>query len=260
MTKPVSPVDDRGLSSKTFFITGAGSGIGRAIAQALALAGANLALLDLDLDQVESVARPIRERGGRITCHPGDVTRLAEVMRAVEEAGHHHGALDGGVNSAGILGRSAKLLDYPDDDFRKVIDVNVLGVVNSMKAELSLMTAQGYGSIVNIASAAGIIGWAEHSAYVTSKHAVVGLTKSAGLDYAAAGIRINSVCPAFIYTPMTDGLFEQKNVHEAAVGSHPIGRLGEASEVAEAVMWLLSSRSSFAVGSNLVLDGGSTVD
>jgi len=251
---------DRGLADQTFFVTGAGAGIGRAIAEGLAAAGAHLALLDLDLAPIEVLAEPIRAGGLRVTCHRGDVASAADMQSAVDTAAAQHGKLDGAVNNAGIVGASSPLLDYPSDIFRRVLDVNVMGVVNSMQAQLAIMTRQGHGAIVNIASAAAIIGWAGHSAYVASKHAVAGLTKTAALEYAQQGIRINSVCPAFIYTDLTSGLFETPGVHDAAVASHPIGRLGQPHEIAEAVMWLLSPRSSFATGSNLVIDGGSTVD
>ena len=257
---PQPKLDDRGLAGQTIFVTGAGSGIGRACAIGLAHAGANLALFDLQSDGITALAATIRAQGVNVSCHTGDATISAQISSAFHEAAKHHGTIHGGVNSAGILGASAELADYPEDVYRRVLDVNVMGVVNAMKPELQLMIKQGYGSIVNIASAAGIIGWAGHSAYVASKHAVVGLTKTAGLEYASRGIRINSVCPAFIYTNMTGALFAAEGVEDAAIAAHPIGRLGQPEEVAEAVMWLLSSRSSFAVGSNLVLDGGSTVD
>lgn len=258
MTQP-NP-DDRGLAGQTIFVTGAGSGIGRACAVGLARGGANLALFDVQPEGITALAETIGAYGVNVSCHTGDATISADINAAVEAAAAHHGSIHGSVNSAGILGASAALGDYPEDIYRRVLDVNVMGVVNSMKAQLGVMTRQGHGSIVNIASAAGIIGWMGHSAYVASKHAVVGLTKTAGLEYAARGIRINSVCPAFIYTAMTNELLAPKEVEAAAIASHPIGRLGQPEEVAEAVMWLLSARSSFAVGSNLVLDGGSTVD
>lgn len=256
----VAPENDRGLAGQTVFVSGAGAGIGRAIAEALAAAGANLALFDLDAAAMEAVARPMLAQGLRVSCHAGDVTVATEVQAAIEQAAQHHGGLDGAVNNAGIVGASADVLDYPADVFGRVLDVNVMGVLHCMKAQLGLMTRQGRGAIVNIASAAAIIGWAGHSAYVASKHAVVGLTKTAALEYAGQGIRINAVCPAFIYTDLTAGLFETPGAHDAAVATHPIGRLGQPSEVAEAVMWLLSDRSSFAVGSSLVVDGASTID
>jgi NAD(P)-dependent dehydrogenase (short-subunit alcohol dehydrogenase family) len=251
---------ERGLAGQAIFVAGAGTGIGRAVALCLARAGANLALFDIRADSLEAVAESIGAQGRNVSCHTGDVTNSIEVKAAVDEAVRRHATIHGAVNSAGVLGASSNLLDYPEDVYRRVLDVNIMGVVNCMKAELSVMVPQARGAIVNIASAAGIIGWAGFSAYVASKHAVVGLTKTAGLEYAARGVRINSVCPAFIYTKMTEELLSQPGVHDAAVNLHPIGRLGQPEEVAEAVLWLLSERSSFAVGSNLVLDGGSTID
>lgn len=256
----LAPENDRGLAGQTVFVSGAGAGIGRAIAEALAAAGAHLALFDLNADALAAVAAPILKQGLRVTCHTGDVTSAADVRAAIQQAAQHHGGLDGAVNNAGIVGASAELVDYPADVFSRVLDVNVMGVVHCMQAELAVMKPKGRGAIVNIASAAAIIGWAGQSAYVASKHAVVGLTKTAALEYAPQGIRINAVCPAFIYTDMTAGLFETPGVHEAAIATHPIGRLGQPREVAEAVLWLLSDRSSFTVGSALVVDGASTID
>lgn len=254
------PFGDRGLAGRTIFVSGAAAGIGRAVAEGLAAAGAHLALLDLDLAAIEALSEPFVARGLRVTCHQGDVAVADDLKAAIDGAVHHHGQLDGAVNNAGIVGASKPLLDYPADVFKRVLDVNVMGIVNAMQAQLPVMVKQGHGSIVNIASAAGIIGWAGHSGYVASKHAVIGLTKTAALEYASRGIRINSVCPAFIYTDLTKGLFAPPGAHDAAVASQPIGRIGQPHEVAEAVMWLLSARSSFVVGSGLVIDGGSTVD
>ena len=256
----LNPADDRGLAGQTIFITGAGSGIGRACALGLAKAGANLALFDLAAAGIAEIAETARGLGLSASCHTGDVTSSAEVGAAFAAAVAQHGAVHGGVNNAGVLGEYADLADCSESDWRRVIDVNVLGVVNAMQVELRQMLKQGGGAIVNIASAAGIIGWAGHTAYVASKHAVVGLTKTSALEYAKRNIRINSVCPAFIYTPLIVDLLAAEGVEDAAIASHPIGRLGQPEEGAEAVMWLLSGRSSFATGSNLVLDGASTVD
>ncbi len=256
----LAPQNDRGLAGQAIFVSGAGAGIGRAIAEALGAAGANLALFDLNAAAMEAVAAPLLSQGLRVSCHTGDVTSAADVHSAIEQAVQLHQRLDGAVNNAGIVGASADVCDYPAETFRRVLDVNVMGVLHGMQAQLAVMKRQGRGAIVNIASAAGIIGWVGHSAYVASKHAVVGLTKTAALEYAAQGIRINAVCPAFIYTDLTAGLFQTPGVHEAAVASHPIGRLGQPHEVAEAVMWLLSDRASFAVGSSLVVDGAATID
>ncbi len=255
-----TPENDRGLAGRTVFVSGAGAGIGRGVAEALGAAGAHLALFDLDPAAIEAVAAPLLARGLRVSCHAGDVTSAADVHGAIAQAVQLHGGLDGAVNNAGIVGASADVLDYPAEVFARVLDVNVMGVLHCMQAELAVMKPQGRGAIVNIASAAAIIGWAGQSAYVASKHAVVGLTKTAALEYAAQGIRINAVCPAFIYTDLTAKMFETPGVHDAAVANHPIGRLGQPAEVAEAVMWLLSDRSSFAVGSSLVVDGASTID
>jgi len=250
---------DFGLAGKSAFVTGAGGGIGRAIALSLAKAGVKLALFDLVAANLEETARQVRDAGGDVTVTVGDVTDRAVVRAAVAQAAKHYGRLDCAVNNAGILGPLVPTAQYPIETFQKVIDINVMGVVHCLQAELELMEPQGAGSIVNIASAAGLIGWAGASAYVTSKHAVVGLTKTAGVEYAAKGIRINSVCPAFVTSPMTTDLMAAEASRNAVLAAVPMGRIGTGEEVANAVKWLLSPLSSFSAGLNLALDGGSTV-
>jgi len=254
-------VDDQGfgLAGKSAFVTGAGGGIGRAIALSLAKAGAKLALFDLVAGSLEETGKQVRATGAEVTLTLGDVTDRDAVRAAVAAAAKHYGRLDLAVNNAGILGPLVETAAYPIDTFRKVIDINVIGVVHCLQAELEIMEPQGAGAIVNIASAAGLIGWAGASAYVTSKHAVVGLTKTAGVEYAAKGIRINSVCPAFITSPMTTDLMAVESSRNAVLAALPVGRIGTAEEVANAVKWLLSPLASFSVGLNLALDGGSTV-
>ncbi len=250
---------DFGLAGKSAFVTGAGGGIGRAIALSLAKAGVKLALFDLVAANLDETARQVRDVGGEATVTVGDVTDRAAVRAAVAAAAKHYGRLDCAVNNAGVLGPLVPTAQYPIETFQKVIDVNVMGVVHCLQAELELMEAHGAGSIVNIASAAGLIGWAGASAYVTSKHAVVGLTKTAGVEYAAKGIRINSVCPAFVTSPMTSDLMAAEASRNAVLAAVPMGRIGTGEEVANAVKWLLSPLSSFSAGLNLALDGGSTV-
>ena len=250
---------DFGLAGKSAFVTGAGGGIGRAIALSLAKAGVKLALFDLVAANLEETARQVRDAGGDVTVTVGDVTDRAVVRAAVAQAAKHYGRLDCAVNNAVILGPLVPTAQYPIETFQKVIDINVMGVVHCLQAELELMEPQGAGSIVNIASAAGLIGWAGASAYVTSKHAVVGLTKTAGVEYAAKGIRINSVCPAFVTSPMTTDLMAAEASRNAVLAAVPMGRIGTGEEVANAVKWLLSPLSSFSAGLNLALDGGSTV-
>lgn len=252
-------LQDFGLAGKSAFVTGAGGGIGRGIALKLAKAGVRLALFDLVETTLEETARQVRAIGAEFTVTRGDVTDRAAVRAAVFAAAKHYGRLDCGVNNAGILGPLVPTGEYPIETFQKVIDVNVMGVVHCLQAELEVMVPQGAGSIVNIASAAGLIGWGGASAYVTSKHAVVGLTKTAGVEYASKGIRINSVCPAFITSPMTTDLMSAEASRNAVLAAVPMGRIGTTDEVANAVKWLLSAQSTFSAGLNLALDGGSTV-
>jgi NAD(P)-dependent dehydrogenase (short-subunit alcohol dehydrogenase family) len=250
---------DFGLAGKSAFVTGAGGGIGRAIALALAKAGVNLALFDLVPAGIEETARQVQDAGGAVMVTLGDVTDRSVVRAAVAAAARSYGRLDCGVNNAGILGPLVPTAQYPIETFRKVIDINVMGVVHCLQAELEMMESQGSGAIVNVASAAGLVGWAGASAYVASKHAVVGLTKTAGIEYAAKGIRINSVCPAFVTSPMTADLMANEATRAAVLAAVPMGRIGTGEEVANAVKWLLSPLASFSAGLNLALDGGSTV-
>jgi NAD(P)-dependent dehydrogenase (short-subunit alcohol dehydrogenase family) len=252
-------LQDFGLAGKSAFVTGAGGGIGRGIALKLARAGVKLALFDLAEATLEETARQVRAAGGELTVTRGDVTDRAAVRAAIFAAAKHFGRLDCAVNNAGVLGPLVPTGEYPIETFQKVIDVNVMGVVHCLQAELEVMVPQGAGAIVNIASAAGLIGWGGASAYVTSKHAVVGLTKTAGVEYAAKGIRINSVCPAFITSPMTTDLMSAEASRNAVLAAVPMGRIGTTDEVANAVKWLLSPQSTFSAGLNLALDGGSTV-
>jgi NAD(P)-dependent dehydrogenase (short-subunit alcohol dehydrogenase family) len=240
MTTPQTS-DDRGLAGQTIFVTGAGSGIGRACALGLAKAGANLALFDLKGDGIAEIAETARGLGLNASCHTGDVTSSADVGAAFAAAAAQHGAIHGGINNAGVLGEYADLADCSESDWRRVIDVNVLGVVNAMQVELRQMLKQGVGSIVNIASAAGIIGWAGHSAYVASKHAVVGLTRCVALEAAATGVTVNAICPGFVQTDMVETLkkgyasiagADGDKAVKAALGRVPIGRVLDPNEIA----------------------------
>jgi NAD(P)-dependent dehydrogenase (short-subunit alcohol dehydrogenase family) len=236
-------------------ITGAGSGIGEAVAMLFARNGAMVVLSDMDGSNGQRVARTIHHEGGRSHFVQGDVSLPQDCARMVHEAVQHFGKLDIAVNNAGIGGPAALTGDYPLDGWDHVIAVNLNGVFYGMRYEIPALLKGGGGSIVNIASILGQVGFATASAYVAAKHGVVGLTKNAAMEYAAQGIRVNSVGPGFIRTPLlTNHLTEEQLAPIASM--HPIGRLGTADEVAELVLWLASDKASFVTGAYYAVDGG----
>ena len=249
------------LEGKTALVTGAASGIGRAVAEMLAAEGARVVVSDLDFarESGEDVVRAIEEAGGDARFIAADVTDGEQVRALVEQTVEAFGSLDAAVNNAGISGASAPTGDYTEEGWEKVIAVNLTGVWRCMKHELAQMTEQGGGSIVNMASILGTVGFASAPAYVAAKHGVVGLTKSAALEYSAQGVRTNAVCPAFIETAMLGeaGLLEG-DAKEGLVQLHPIGRLGRSEEVASLVVWLCSDAASFVTGAAYLVDGGYT--
>lgn len=243
------------FSGKTVFVTGAGSGIGRATALLLLQNGANVACVDRDRANLGTLLDAVRAHAGRALLLEADVTDPLSVDAAVAKTVAQFGGLDHGVNNAGVLGDPAKIADMPVDMMRRVFEVNVFGILHCMKAELAVMLRRGSGAIVNTASVAGLIGGSGRGAYSASKHAVIGLTKSAALDHIRAGVRINCVCPGLIPTPLADELIPGGDM--AAAGKiHPIGRLGRPEEIADAIAWLLSDRATFVVGAAVTIDGG----
>ena len=246
------------LQGKAALVTGAGAGIGRASALALAREGAALCVSDINAKGADETARLITDAGGQAIARRCDVTKRADAQAMVAATVTAFGRLDAAVNNAGISGRFHQRLHEADDEtFERVIDVNLRGVWHCMKAELPPMLAQGSGAIVNIASVAGLIGAPKAADYTASKHAVVGITKSAALDYAKSGIRVNAVCPAYTDTAMVQGAIAGNPLMATIMTrAIPMGRLGRAEEIAEAVVWLCSDASSFVTGHSLVLDGG----
>jgi len=246
------------MDGKAALVTGAASGIGRASALALAREGAAVCVSDINAEGAEETARLIRDGGGQTLALPCDVTDRAQVQAMVAATLAEFGRLDAAVNNAGIAGHFTQRLHEADDEiFERVIDANLRGVWHCMKAELPPMLAQGSGAIVNMASVAGLIGAPKAADYSASKHAVVGITKSAALDYAKSGIRVNAVCPAYTDTAMVQGAIAVNPVMASIMTrAIPMGRLGRAEEVAEAVVWLCSDASSFVTGHSLALDGG----
>lgn len=244
------------LKNKVVLVTGAASGIGRAIALTAAREGALLVLSDIDADAGVETGALVRSQGGESLFVAADVGSADECQALVSQAMAHFGRLDVACNNAGIGGAAAPLADYPLDAWAQVININLNGVFYGMRAQIAAMLLHGGGSIVNVASILGAVGFATASAYTAAKHGVVGLTQAAALEYGAQGVRINAVGPGFIHTPMISGLEDDPAVNALLVAAHPIGRLGRAEEVAELVVWLASERASFVTGSYYPVDGG----
>jgi NAD(P)-dependent dehydrogenase (short-subunit alcohol dehydrogenase family) len=243
------------LNGKVALVTGAGSGIGEACVMAFAREGANVVLSDIVGEDANRVLKAVQELGGDGIVVRTDVSRAMDNEHQVQIALQAYGRLDIAVNNAGIGGPAALTGDYPLDGWHQVIDTNLNGVFYGMRYQIPAMLKSGGGSIVNISSILGQVGFATASAYVAAKHAVVGLSKNAAMEYAAQGIRVNSVGPGFIRTPLlTKHLSEEQLAGIAAM--HPIGRLGRSEEVAELVLWLASDKASFVTGSYYAVDGG----
>lgn len=238
------------FAGKSVLVTGAGSGIGQACAAMLAERGAKVLVVDVS---EEAAAQSAKEIGDAAEAHVTDVSDPSACAAMVRHAVESFGGLDVAVNNAGVAGEQLATGDVSVDGWRKVLSVNLDGVFYSMKAELSAMKGSG-GVIVNMASILGSVGFANAAAYVAAKHGVVGLTKSAALEYASTGVRVVAVGPGFIDTPLLAAAPEE--VREGLEQLHPIGRLGTSDEVAELVAFLASSRASNITGSYHLVDGG----
>ena len=248
------------FDGKVALVTGGGSGIGRATAIAFAREGAKVVIGNRNVQRGEETVSMIRDAGGTASFQRTDVLVAAEVKALVDHALTTYGRLDVAFNNAGIEGEvKPTLVDQTEANFDAVMGVNVKGVWLSMKYEIPRMLDQGGGAIVNCSSVAGVIGFPGIGIYVASKHAVIGLTKTAALEYSAQGIRINAVNPAVIDTEMVDRLADGMNMKKDDLTTfHPIGRLGRVEEVAEAVLWLCSDKASFMTGHSMIVDGGFT--
>ena len=242
------------FEQKVAAVTGAASGIGREIAVQLAAQGAAVVVSDVNVEGGSQTVAAITGNQGRAVFVKADTSRPEDGRLIVEQAVARFGGLHIAVNNAGIGGPIAPVGEYPVEGWDKVIAVNLSGVFYGMRAQIPAMLQAGGGAIVNIASILGQVGFRNSAAYVAAKHGVVGLTRNAALEYATRGIRINVVGPAFIKTPLLDTL--DKDAFAALAGLHPMGRLGESSEVAALVVWLCSDEASFVTGSYYAVDGG----
>ena len=244
------------FTNKVALVTGASGGIGEAIAISFAHNGAKVSVVDIDVENGKAVVERIKKDGGEAIFLEADVSDHAAVEKMVDDTVQAFGRLDFAVNNAGIGGAQANTGEYGIEDWLQVIDINLNGVFYCMRYEIPHMLKQG-GAIVNISSILGTDAFEKTSAYTASKHGVVGLTKTAALEYAQKGIRVNSVAPAFINTPMVTEGFDDEAL-EGIAALHAMGRLGEPQEVADLVIFLCSEKASFMTGGYYLVDGGYT--
>src|SRR6184192_726415 len=252
---------DKAFAGKVAFVTGAANGIGRAAALAFAREGASVVVADVSEQGNQETGRMIEQQGGRALAVKCNVTQTDDVKAALEKTAAAFGRLDFAFNNAGIEPRKpAPTADYDEEEWNRIIDIDLRGVFLCMKHEIPLMLKQGGGAIVNTSSGAGIVGIKGNPAYTAAKHGVIGLTRAAALDYAASNIRINAVCPGYIDTPMmtrfTGGTAEGVS---RVVSEEPVGRMGQPEEIAATVVWLCSDAAAFVIGHAMVVDGGQTV-
>ena len=246
------------LENKMVFITGGLSGIGLACAIAAAKEGANVAVADFKSANGDKALIEIKKENSKAIFIECDVSIFAQVQMAIQKVVSTFGRLDVALNNAGIGGEANKVGDMSEEAWLKVINVNLNGIFNCMKHELTQMSKQKKGIIVNMSSILGKEGFATSSHYVAAKHGIIGLTQSAALEYATEGIRINSICPGFIETPLLTnaGITENSDLQKYIIGLHPMKRLGKSEEIAAGFIFLASDDSSFITGTTLEIDGG----
>ena len=242
------------FAGKVAFVTGAASGIGRATAVAFAAEGARVAILDRTEDALYETADAVRSAGGEVLTLACDVSKPEEVETAVARTVERFGRLDIAFNNAGVENKAAPVAEIELEEWDRILDVNLRGTFVCMKHELAQMVRQGSGGVINTSSGAGIRGVAGGAAYAASKHAIIGLTKSAALDYAKSNIRVNAVLPGNIETPMMDR-FTGGDIQKA-IDLEPVGRLGKPEEIADAVLWMSADLGAFVTGASISVDGG----
>ncbi|MDB5431811.1 MAG: family oxidoreductase [Caulobacter sp.] len=247
------------LDGRVVLITGGTEGIGRACALKAVAEGAKVVVGGRGGERGAQTVRLVREAGGEALYLPLDVGKRESLYRFIEEGAAHFGRLDGAINNAAIESRSAPLHRQSDEEIDEMIEITLKGVIFAMKAEITLMLKSGGGAIVNTGSVGATLGMAGISPYVAAKHGVLGVTRTAAIEYAQANIRINAVCPGGVLTPMAHRQLENHpEAFVAAAAAHPIGRLGRPSELADVAIWLLSDESSFVIGEAIMVDGGFT--
>lgn len=242
------------------FVTGAASGIGRATAVAFAREGANVAVADVSEEGIQETARLIEAAGARALAVRCDVMRSEDVKAALDKTMEAFGRLDFAFNNAGVEQPVKPAADLTEEEWNRIINIDLRGVFLCMKHEIPLLLQQGGGAIVNTSSGAGVKGIAGQAAYCAAKFGIVGLTKAAALDYASQNIRINAVCPGIVETPMMNRFSgDTPEGWEGVIAQEPVGRMGKPEEIAAAVVWLCSDPAAFVIGSAIVIDGGQTV-
>ncbi len=248
------------FKNKIILITGAASGIGRETAIAFAEKKASVCISDVDADKLKETEELIRKKGGTVLSVAADISYEQEVKKLIEITVHEFGSLDGACNNAGVSGELQSTAEYPVKEWDRVININLRGQWLCMKYQIPEMLKKGAGSIVNVASILGLVGFANAPAYVAAKHGLIGLTKTAAIEYSSKGIRVNAIAPAFIETPMLEraGITTDTAMKTLVTKLHPIGRLGNSREVANAITWLTSDEASFITGQTLLVDGGYT--